>query len=263
MYAPVEMQKAKESQSPFFIELYILELRTGISYIAACDEDVEFNGNTFVAVPFSRDDITRSADNLFDETSVTLGDVDDSKLAYVLSGFDFRGCKVAIFKIQYPDSLKNPKLVLPMFIGYLDSPSYSNGVFSCALRSMFPTSQVPRREFQLQCNSDYGDDNCRMGFATTEATVTAVSGNWLTLNKSFSNDFYKYGMATVLGESRNILESNGNRVRVGINFLQDRLIGKTIVLQRGCDKTKECCGRMGNLVHFSGFPAVPFESVYR
>lgn len=262
MYAPVEMQKAKESQAPFFVELYVLELRTGISYIAACDEDIEFNGNIFTAIPFSRDDITRSADNLFDETSVTLGDVDDSKLAYVLSGFDFRGAKVAIFKIQYPDSLKNPKLVLPMFIGYLDSPSYSNGVFSCSLRSMFPTAQVPRREFQLQCNSDYGDDNCKMPYSPIEAKITGVSKNTLTLNKNIS-EVYKYGIATVLGESRNILSVSGNKITTGINFLQDGLVGKTINLQRGCDKTKECCGKIGNLIHFCGFPAVPFESVYR
>ena len=263
MYAPVEMQKAKETQAPFFVELYVLELRTGVSYIAACDEDIEFNGNTYIAIPFTRDDITRSADNLFDETTVSLGDVDDTKLAYVLSGFDFRGSKIGIFKIQYPDSLKNPSIVLPVFIGYIDSPSYSNGVFSCSMKSIFPTVQVPRREYQIQCNSDYGDENCGLSLSQVETKVTAVSGNTLTLANSYSNNQFVNGIATITGESRNIISSSGNKIKVGINFLQDRIVGKTIRLERGCDKTKECCKRLGNLRHFSGFPAIPFESVYR
>lgn len=263
MYAPVEMQKAKETQAPFFIELYILQLRTGISYIAACDEDIEFDGNTYIAIPFSREEITRSADNLFDETTVSIGDVDDSKLAYLLSGFDFRGCRIAIFKIQYPESLSNPKLMLPMFIGHLDAPSYANGVFSCSLKSMFPMVDVPRREYQLQCNSNFGDSHCGLSDGAIEATIQSAEKNTLKLNKDITGVGYEFGIATVLGESRNIIGVDGNRITVGINFLQDNLVGKSIVIQKGCDKTKECCAKLGNLRHFSGFPAVPFESVYR
>lgn len=263
MYAPVQMQKAKEGQAPFFVELYILELRTGISYIAACDEDIVYNGDTYIAIPFSREEITRSADNLFDQTTVSLGDIDDTKLAYILSGFDFRGCKIAIFKILYPDSLNDPSIVLPVFVGHLDSPSYANGVFSCVLKSLFPTVNVPRREYQLQCNSDYGDENCGKPHEQWEATITGVNGNVITIDRDFGGIGEIIATASVLGETRNITRVDGNRVTLGINFLQDDLIGKKVVMMLSCDKTKECCARLGNLEHFSGFPAVPFESVYR
>ena len=41
---PVQMSVAKESGNPFFVELYVLELRNGITRIAACDEDIIYNG---------------------------------------------------------------------------------------------------------------------------------------------------------------------------------------------------------------------------
>ena len=262
-YAPVKMKEARNSTAPFFVELYVLELRTGVTYIAACDEDIEYDGDIYIAVPFSRDDIVRSADNLFDETSIRLGDVDDTKLAYILSGFDFRGCRVGIMRIQYPDSLKDPRIVLPVFVGYLDSPSYGDNVFSCRLKSMFPMIKAPRRAYQIQCNSNFGDVNCGLNLSQKESVVKAVSGNKIYLQDSYAADFFRYGIAAIKGETRNVLASGGNCITVGMNFMQDNIVGKKIRLERGCDKTKECCRAMGNLKHFSGFPAIPFESVYR
>lgn len=262
-YIPVKMTEAKETNAPFFIEVYILRLKTGVSYIAATDEDIEFGGIRWIAVPFSRDDITKSTDNLMDETSIRMGDVDSHRLAYVMSGFDFRGCCIEIYKVQYPDIINDDSLMLPVFRGYLDAPTYSNGVFSCRVKSLFPTVQVPQRQYQLQCNSIFGDENCGLQNNTILAHVVSVKGNTLTLDNSFPDNYWRSGMAIVNGESRNILSSNGKSITTGINFLQKNIKGQIIELQRGCDKTKESCEALKNLSHFSGFPAVPFEVNYR
>ena len=71
---PVSMAKAKESGNPFFIELYILQLRDGVMRIAATDENVLFNNEEYTAVPFQRGEITTSMDNLTDSCEVSLGD---------------------------------------------------------------------------------------------------------------------------------------------------------------------------------------------
>ena len=262
-YVPVKMAEEKEKESPFFIELYVLELRTGTSYIAAADEDITIGDTVFTAIPFSRDDITRSTDNLFDETEVKLGDVDSSRLSYVMSGFDFRGCVVTIFKIQYPDTLENPNLIIPVFRGYLDSPTYESGVFSCKVKSLFPTVEVPQRTFQNQCNSIFGDENCTLDRGMETCRVVGMAGNILQLERSFPDGYWTNGMAIINGESRNIKESAGEYITTGINFLQDGVVGANIRLERGCDKTKECCAAHKNLSHFGGFPAIPFEAQYR
>ena len=74
IHLPVSMENAKESGNPFFIELYELKLRDGVLRVAACDEDITYNGATFTAVPFQRGDIVQSIDNIIDSCEVTLGD---------------------------------------------------------------------------------------------------------------------------------------------------------------------------------------------
>ena len=49
---PVSMAKAKESGNPFFIELYVLQLRDGVMRIAATDENILCNNEEYTAVPF-------------------------------------------------------------------------------------------------------------------------------------------------------------------------------------------------------------------
>lgn len=53
-YAPVKMKEAWNSTAPFFVELYVLELRTGVTYIAACDEDIEYDGGPGLGIPWPK-----------------------------------------------------------------------------------------------------------------------------------------------------------------------------------------------------------------
>lgn len=263
MVLPVKMTEAKNKYTTFFIELYTLELRTGVSYVAACDEDIVFDGKIWTAIPFSRGDIKSTQDEPTQEIEVQVGDVNDDHLAYVMNGFDFRGCKASLSRIQYPDSLSDPSLVQLMFEGYIDSPSFADGVFSCVVKNVFPTMQVPQRQFNLPCNSYFGDSVCGLSTNDVWDTVINTNGTTIVLSGSYPDNFWKNGMARINGESRNIITSSGQVIRTHINFLQDAIVGQRILLQRGCDKTQDDCRRHGNTVRFTGFPAIPFESVYR
>ena len=258
---PVKMSEMKEKSETFFIELDSIKLRTGMTYIAACDEDVTYDGQTFIAVPFKRESLVRSMDNITDSCKITLADVDYGLLAYVMNGFDFRGCDCTIFRIQYPDSLKNPKIVQWVFSGFIDEPAFSGGTFSCTVMSRFPQIDTPNRYYQMCCNSEFGDSECGMSLASVTAKVVRASGNTLTLDKNLTTN-YRCGVCSVSGESRIIFSSSGNSIKLNVNFVQP-MEGKKVTLTRGCDKTKEMCKKYGNMKHFSGFPAIPFESVYR
>ena len=83
---PVSMAKAKESGNPFFIELYVLQLRDGVMRIAATDENILYNNEEYTAVPFKRGDVTTSMDNLTDSCEVSLGDCIYELLRYVIEG---------------------------------------------------------------------------------------------------------------------------------------------------------------------------------
>lgn len=260
---PVQMSTAKNSGSTFFIEVYVLELRTGTSYIAACDEDIVACGQTWTAIPLSRGDISKSMDNVVDECEIKIGDVDDSKLAYIMNGFDFRGCKVTVFRIKYPDILTDPNVYEFVFSGYIDCPSYSGGVFTCTIKNFFPNVEAPTRTYQYPCNSNFGDRNCCMNIGREDVRVVSDNISSITIDRGYPDNYWKNGVVSINGESRMISSNSGQTVNLNINFIQKNIPGQIAQLERGCDKTAADCDRHGNRVHYSGFLAIPFESRYR
>ena len=260
---PVKMQEMKESNETFFLEIYDIELRTGTIHLIASDTDIDFDGVHYLAVPIQRESLTRSMDNITDNCQLSISDVDYGLLSYVMKGYDPRMANVLVRRIQYPDSLENPQIFEWLYYGFLDELSFADGIFSCKIMSRFPQIEVPNRQYSLSCNSEFGDEQCTVLKATTNVEVTGVDGNTLTLASEYNENFWMNGVCKIEGESRIITESKGNTIKINVNFLQDNVIGKLAELSRGCNKTQAECRRFGNLEHFSGFPAIPFESTYR
>lgn len=263
---PQKMSEMKDSDATFFIELYIVNLKTGTIYLAATDTDITFAGQTYMAIPFQRETIDKSMDNVIDSCEISLGDGNYDKLAYLSNGFDFRGADVTIFKISYPDSLEDDTIKSISFMGYVNSCSYSNGVFSFSLNTRLPNIEVPNRTCQLCCNSEFGDSEC--GISLEETNVELATGSTssnILLPSTYDTNYWKDGVIFIKGESRLILSNEGNKIVVNYSFLQSDIKGgMEATLIRGCDKTKETCqNRFNNMKNFSGFPAIPFENVYR
>lgn len=260
---PVCMEEAKESGKTFFIELYAIKLRTTTLYLAACDEDIIYDGTRFIAVPIQRESVTRSMDNITDSCQLTISDVNYQLLAYVVNGFDFRGSLATVIRIQYPDSLDDPKVFEWVYTGTVDEPSFAEGTFSCKLQTVFPQVQCPNRCYQLACNSEFGDAECCYVPNTAAVKVVAASGNYLAFDTWFDENYWKNGVVSIAGESRVIEASAANVVMLNVNFLQENILGKDATLKQGCDKSRERCAYYRNTIHYGGFPAIPFESVWR
>lgn len=263
---PQKMSEMKDSDATFFIELYIVKLKTGTIYLAATDTDITFAGQTYMAIPFQRETIDKSMDNVIDSCEISLGDGNYDKLAYLSNGFDFRGADVTIFKISYPDSLEDDTIKSISFMGYVNSCSYSDGVFSFSLNTRLPNIEVPNRACQLCCNSEFGDSEC--GISLEETNVELATGSTssnILLPSTYETNYWKDGVIFIKGESRLILSNEGNKIVVNYSFLQSDIKGgMEATLIRGCDKTKETCqNRFNNMKNFSGFPTIPFENVYR
>ena len=194
----------------------------------------------------------------------------------MVNGFDFRGAMATMVRIQYPESLEDPKIYEWIYAGTIDEPSFAEGTFSCKLQTVFPQVQCPNRGYQLACNSEFGDAECGYRPAEMTAVVTGVKGNKLTVrikvNDAYWNsgvdmgnasNYWKNGVITIAGESRIIENSYGESLTINVNFLQDNIVGKVATLKQGCDKSHERCAYYGNTIHYGGFPAIPFESVWR
>lgn len=259
---PVSMKESMASGNPFFIELYTIHLRTTTLRLCAADEDIIFNGEEYHAVPIQREDIEKSIDSIVNDCNLQVADCSDELLTYILNGYDFRGCRCEIIRIQYPESLSDPTRYSFIFAGEIDEPSFEGGTFSCKVSFEFPKIQVPSRDYQLYCNSEFGDAECCMNTGETKVMVTKVTSNVLSLPKSYEKDYWAHGTITIEGESRTILKSLNDEITIDLNFLQD-FHSKEATIKRGCNKTATMCKKYKNMKHFSGFPAIPFENVYR
>lgn len=262
MTLPVAMKEAMASGNPFFVELYTIYLRTSTLRLCAADEDITFDGHKYFAVPVQREDIERSIDSIVNDMTLKVADCTDELLTYVLNGYDFRGCRCEIIRIQYPESLSNPSYFSYVFAGEIDEPTFADGTFTCKISFEFPQMQVPCRDYQMYCNSDFGDSECGMNPGQETFVVTKKTPNVLILPKSYAENYWIHGTITMEGESRTIIKSKDNTITLNINFLQD-FTSRQAVLRRGCNKTASMCKKYKNMKHFSGFPAIPFESIYR
>ena len=246
------------------VELYDIALRTGTVYVCNTDVDIMFEGHKYIAVPIEREDISRSVDDIDDDMKVTMADASVEQLQFIIAGFDFRGCQVRVRQIIYPDSILDNSIQRDCFYGYVDNPAYENGSFSCTLRSRIPKVTVPRRTFQAVCNCKFGDSICQMSLEKSKGTiVSVVADNQIVIQQNSADGYWNNGIITVDGESRMICKSEGNVITTFYPFFANISAGLVYSIQRGCDKTSSSCSNFNNLEHFSGFPSIPFENVYR
>lgn len=256
---PVSIEQAKEQSSSFFIELYNIYLKTGTIRICNCDVIIEFNGYQYYPVPIKRGSIKSSVDSKIDNVDLTIADADTSKISALLQGFDFRGRTVEIFKIQYPESLSDNSIYVPIFVGYLDAPNYSNGEFSVTVKAAFPKINIPFRKTQYFCNNTFGDELCKMDLARQELVVDSAlsTPDSIKIDGTLEPDFYKNGLITIGYETKMIKTNSENYITTYYPFQVD-LTG-TAIITRNCDKTPENCSRYNNRQNYGGFLAIPKE----
>lgn len=257
---PVSMAQAKEENSSFFIELYNIYLKTGTIRICNCDVVINFKGFDYHPVPIERGSIKSTVDAKIDNMDLKVADADNSKIAALMEGFDFRGRVVEIFRIQYPESLDDNDIFLPVFYGYLDAPNYSNGEFTCTVKASFPKTNVPFRTTQYFCNNTFGDEMCKMDKGLLKANVDTTSStpNNIKIDKLLTEDYYKNGLITI-GYETKMIKSNSSEgfVTTYYPFLGDLTGEATLV--RNCDKTPEMCKQFNNRKNYGGFLAIPKE----
>ena len=256
---PVSMKLAKEQDTSFFIELYNIYLKTGTIRICNCDEVIRFGNYDYFPVPIERGNIKSTVDAKIDNVDLKISDADNSKVSALMQGFDFRGRNVEILRIQYPESLEDESIVMPVFYGYLDAPTYGNGEFNCSVISSFPKNNLPYRQTQYFCNNTFGDELCKMSKATKIVTVDINNStpNVIYINENLTEDYYKNGLITIGYETKMVKSNSANVIFVYYPFMSD--LTDKATLSRNCDKTPEMCSKFGNRKNYGGFLAIPKE----
>ncbi|WP_371380748.1 DUF2163 domain-containing protein [Sporomusa aerivorans] len=260
---PIKLMEAKESSSIFLVELYIFHLKTGKLYLCAADQDITYNGQKYLAVPFERDTVKASSDSKVDDTTLRVSNVDDSFTAALYSGTDFRGCICDIFQILYPEALTDPTQINPVMRGYLDAPilKQKEATFEVTVKSQVP-NLTNSRTFQLSCNSEFADQESCFASKDTQ-TGTCQSGTTaetIVVQQSRDDSYWINGIITSGYESRMIESSQGSVISLHYPF---SFVPTNYTIERGCDKSFASCKALGQTQNYAGFPSIPYELVIR
>lgn len=265
---PVRFKNMAESAASFFIELYTINLTTGIIRLCNCDKVITYNGNDYQPVPVQRGSIKSSVDSKIDNVELKIADTDLSKISALINGFDFRGCYCEIDRIQYPDSIYNPELVMLVFYGYLDTPTYSNGEFTVQIKASLPYTNKPNRTTQYYCNSIFGDEECKLSKSPKNIQIDTYLSKpnkiFITTDMSeFPIGYYAGGLLTIGYETKVIQEDyypEGQPLRlITTTYPFEGTLQANGTLERNCDKTPETCRKYNNMKNYGGFLSVPKE----
>lgn len=118
------------------------------------------------------------------------------------------------------------------------------------------------------CRADLGDARCGFALPTIAATVTAVTDAMrftVSFSGIYANDYFNLGTTEFLtgglaGTSRmEIFDwTSGGALVMFEPLSQAPLVGDTLNLRRGCDKTVATCVTIqGDAINFRGEPDVP------
>ena len=120
---------------------------------------------------------------------------------------------------------------------------------------------------QSQCNHILYDSRCKVVEAdfTWSATVTRIRGSKITVDNDHNADGnLKLGKLVIdrTGENRIITDNVNNVVTVVYDFI-DIVVGDTIKLIAGCDKSyTTCLNNFNNIENFGGFKWLPSDNPF-
>lgn len=261
---PINMKEQIESGSVFTIELYEVYMPNTVLRFCACDENIEYNGQTYLAVPVQRGEISKNVDLTADTCELSVSNTTDYFTQLLFSGMNFIGSKVYIYQILYPDALTDINNIRLMFYGIVDTPELTtDGVFKVQVINDMPLV-TGGRKMHLPCNADFGDSICGVNkMRLTGSIVEHVDKKELKLSSlQDSQTSYKdwvHGIILINGEGRFITDvKKEGWIHVEYPFLQNIEHAKFEMVQ-GCDKTQTDCDRYNNRMKYSGFPSVPYE----
>ena len=295
MPAPVTRIALRVLQSERYWPIELLDVRlagasTGsIIRLNNSGESVTFGGNTYIAMAMTRTEIERQVSTEAGQkpsVTVAISNI-DSQMAELLNQVQLEGAAATLYQtdrrllLKYPSRTRDALLLIK---GEIRNPvlDQKNLVFQIiGILAILDEIRVPRRIFQPQCNATFGSPSCGANANVSPNTITTtcisgtnaryirVSNSVITEagNPADPTDYWKSGEMVLVDGPAATQFSPIQRVVVGGGerrfYLRQQLLvspnaGDTVLIRRGCGKTKaDCQARQGHVLNFQGYEEVP------
>jgi hypothetical protein len=266
---PVILSEMKDSYETFFVDLYIITLKTGVLHYTNLDVVVPWyelgtsTQVTYEPIPIQRSSLKQTLDNKIDNVTITISDSTNAFMNALLQTFDFRGSQVDIIQIAYPGSLAQPTEYKYVYSGYIDAPSLDmdKAVFSTTLTQRMVNTESGRI-VGINCNAWFGDnDECGATQYTKTSTTKSGTTQYTIYDSAITEaiDYWKNGTITIAYETKKIISSTVGSVTVEYPFYTVPVINTSYTMKTGCDHTPTDCTRHSNTINYGGFPAVALD----
>ena len=123
---------------------------------------------------------------------------------------------------------------------------------------------MPRNLYQLGCVHALYDTGCTLLRTTFQSSNTVSASELTSVGLTTAVDPALYERGTVLftsgpatGSKRTVVSATANSLSFAYPLYDAPSVGDTVVLTRGCARTRAACGTFGNIQHFRGFPYIP------
>lgn len=242
------------------------------------DRDIKYNTNTYLAVPISDGGIRLSSEAASTEFNVTMPIQSDFCTSFRLAGAvpsdsvylrvrRSHAGEVVGIDGDAPEIVNDALVVWVGTVNGITQIDELQGRVSCAMLSASLKRGGLRYGYQKNCpHVLYAPNSCKVDKELFRVTgvVTAIDGFTVSADEFaiqpdgwFNGGFIEYALPDGLMERRMITLHTTTDVTL-ISFPAGLVVGATVAVFPGCDRTVDTCvAKFNNLANYGGFPHSP------
>ncbi len=239
-------------------------------YYTDCDQSIWLAGITYDPYPIRRSKISFSTDLKPNEVELNM-----ASSGVLLEG-RYKGALAGATILIHRVNLNHPdEQNLLLFDGEVGATDLDEDVFTIkAVTLDFLGQEIPRREFQVQCNWRLYDEWCTLGLTggwQAGGTFSLSSPDRKELySETFglkADDYYVLGFITINTGinseiKRHVTSHVGNTITVVPPFPFDVKYVDQFDIAPGCKHDiTDCEDKYNNIVNYGGFPWIPTQDV--
>jgi len=260
-----DVETSRQDAEP--IELYLFEGSNNSYYFTSYDEDIQFQGQTYLRSAVSRRAVkfgTSAQEEVAIEVSLPY--TESVAFEYVFASAPPE-LKITIFRVHASNNFATDAVVL--WRGRVTATTVEGRMAKFRVPSIFGYlfgGTAPTQNYQAPCNHRLYDSRCKVPLVGNRflADVVSVSGNFVQLDAippAFEPQELVAGEVKIStgNEARLVVGQTGTTIEVAYPFSSVVRPGVTLDVRKGCNRalTGDCINRFNNAENYGGFALVP------
>lgn len=251
-------------------ELYTFWNNYNTYYLTSSDQEITYDGHTFVPTRIKRGNTQFSADLSISTITVTVNYLNQEVIEYVIDA----PIDQTYIKIEKVFLNQSPMESIVYFIGVFDNVAFQgqNSVIQASGIEKLLRKPYPNFRYQPKCNHKLFSSSCGIVKAdyAVQRTIMAISTNGLNITidtlAGFDSDYFVLGFIKGNISSEKMITSQSGNILTVRSRIPELSVYDVITLYPGCYKLASTCtnkfNNLGNssLDRFLGFIYTPNDN---